>query len=69
MTPLQAIDRADSVEVVFGLAMVPGEVEIRITKQEAKRLIRAHKLPFEDVMHEIGHVRLDGSTATIHFHT
>jgi len=71
MTPLQMIYLCRRVSVSFGVANAPGDVDINITKKEARRLIKAHDLPADDYDHDVGCVSLFRSdrVAVITFHT
>lgn len=71
MTPRQAILQAKVCDVIFSVASVPGDVHVRITKEEAMRLVRNHKLGFEDANNEVGSVWLaeEGQLAALIFAT
>lgn len=65
MTALGMIAAARKVRVMFGLCNVPGDVMINVSKAEARRIIREHGLPHD----EVGYVYLSDGTASIIFHT
>jgi predicted DNA-binding protein (UPF0251 family) len=69
MTPKSMIRKSTNVFVSFGVAAVPGDVTIYVTKTEALRLVDVHRLPADDSYHPVGCVSFHSGVALITFHT